>query len=68
MNIRIGDKVKILDRKMLEWYGLDGKVIDACWQGMYDGLEMTDLIGFEVKVEGRKKTAWFEDKNLIAYK
>jgi len=68
MNIRIGDKVKILDRKMTEWYGLDGKVIDACWQRMYDGREMTDVIAFEIEVEGIKKTAWFEDKNLIAYK
>jgi hypothetical protein len=64
MNIKIGDKVKILDREMPH-YGCIGRVTDAGWG--VDCKTKKNIIVFEVKVKGYLP-ADFREENLVAYK
>ena len=80
MNIRIGDEVKILDKKMKDYYGKRGKVVDAEWAlkvipktmvSMHN--KPSEIIAFEVEVpftasQVMLPNAWFGEENLVAYK
>jgi hypothetical protein len=64
MNIKIGDKVKILDKEMPH-FGCTGKVMDAGWG--VDCKTRKDTILFKVKIRGFLP-ADFREEHLVAYK